>query len=404
MAKTFQGRLEDMKKYFNRLRDVFVANRLQLFLLFLFLLAFLIYRPESKVVWALAVLFVALLLVQYLLLFKRNYFFYVLRAAVAVVLLFEMILPAKVRWPNLNESVIGDELTTVDDSLVWKAAPGVNSRVASFDVTTRDTAYSVLYSIDSMGRRDSARAVTVSRPLSLNMFGCSYTFGEGLPFNATIGYQFEQEDSSWKVNNYGFRGYGPNQMLIQILNMPKADGEYAADGLYTYIPDHLNRVWGGTEYLSWGGSSPDVYVVNNEVVVKKRSLIWQKANSFIYKSRIASYAKLRFEYPTHEKFLKRFAAIINKAAEIHCQKNPGKRFFVGLYPRLMKDEEEIFRKTGGWMKYLAPSISIIDAGSLDLEYDTTMRWTEYVIPLDGHPNGKLNKVYVDTLVRYLKAR
>ncbi len=98
----------------------------------------------------------------------------------------------------------------VDDELGFKPEPSklINARKKYNDNTIYDTEYS----IDSHGLRKTKSAG--SAQCSFLFFGGSTTFGEGLPDNHTLPYQFSKAlNYNYNVFNFGFHGYGPHQML-----------------------------------------------------------------------------------------------------------------------------------------------------------------------------------------------
>lgn len=88
------------------------------------------------------------------------------------------------------------------------------------------------------------------RPEGLNykkppiiLFGCSFTYGDGLKNNQTFSYKLSHL-SKRPVYNRGLNGWGPQNMLYQLRRKDfyseVKEPEYI---VYTFIPDHLNRMF-----------------------------------------------------------------------------------------------------------------------------------------------------------------
>ena len=79
---------------------------------------------------------------------------------------------------------------------------------------------------------------------SIVLFGCSYTYGDGLSEEETFSHQLYKSTKGYDVYNYGISGGGVQHMSyfikdIKILEEVKNPPEYV---FYTYIPSHIDRV------------------------------------------------------------------------------------------------------------------------------------------------------------------
>jgi hypothetical protein len=339
--------------------------------------------------------------VQYLMLKRSNLAFFIARTFLAVLFFMEgMYFLRSLReqpWRQYQMTPLIKTLRMKDDSLGWSLRSDLETRLVKHDTAARDTAYDIFLATDSKGLRDSSVSRNGVPHRRINLFGCSYTFGEGNHFSGTIGYSIETIDSTILTRNRGVGGYGPHQMLVQIMRMDSADCR--GDAVYTYIHDHLNRVWGATSYLSWGKNSPDVYIEDDSAILRKRNGAWVFLNDLLFKSRLAERWKLRFFPPRSEEYMKRFASIINKSADLYLGKNPQARFYVGIYP-IRESSRSLHELKLLWLKHLDERITVIDVESMCLASSKNINTKEY-FHVDGHPKGLMNMLYADSLLRHM---
>jgi hypothetical protein len=265
-----------------------------------------------------------------------------------------------------------------------------------------DTIYDVSYSSDKYGRRASDRSflydmqIVKDRDKKHAVFlGCSFTFGEGLIYNSTFPFLFENIHPDYNSYNYGVNGYGPHQICflfndgINIINN-EAVQEDSGFCLYSYIDDHLNRVYGSNRFLSLDNYSPNVYIENNIAVIKKHSFFKKLINWIINNSETLIYFKIANTYPKTETFYKRFANLINYISMKYWNMKPCGKFYVALHPGYNNQDLS-------WIKYLNKKIIILDIPPPeDFETDSS-----YSIKNDGHPTKKLNAYYVDQLSKMI---
>ena len=79
--------------------------------------------------------------------------------------------------------------------------------------------YRVTYSIDENKRRIHEQKQPLGDYLGIiNLFGGSFAFGEGLNDDQTINWYLSKIFPKYKINNYGFHGYGVHQALYFLEN------------------------------------------------------------------------------------------------------------------------------------------------------------------------------------------
>jgi len=121
--------------------------------------------------------------------------------------------------------------------------------------------------------------------------------------------------------------------------------------IYTYIDDHLNRVYGGSDYLKYGSETSDVYIVKNNIILNSRSEIKNNICSTIRKSNFLDFFNVKLNYPKSDKFYLRFARILNYIFLRTKKLKPNSNFIIGIYPKYGQDLK--------WIKFLNKKIRLI---------------------------------------------
>lgn len=96
-------------------------------------------------------------------------------------------------------------------------APEPRTRVNGRRARGGEIFYDVIYTIDADGLRVAPPHVASDDPECLLFFGGSFTFGEGVADHEAMPYQVGiRTGGRYQVYNFGFRGYGPHQMLAAL--------------------------------------------------------------------------------------------------------------------------------------------------------------------------------------------
>ena len=389
-----------IKKYINALVAILKEKGVLHFFILGFTLLLVFRSIEHKLTFNLFIAFIFSFILQSLLLLKKSYVFYLIRILLIVFICFEIIF-GRLNYKNDSKKARVEEDTYNEENpiLGYRMRPNI-SRFKCLKIFGKDTIYNVLYSSDKYSRRvadyiDTIEPATIKSKHAL-FLGCSYTFGEGLPYESTFSYLFEKNNPDYKSYNYGYKGYGPHQSAlffkdgVNTLNK-EAIEQNEGFAVYTFINDHLNRVYGGSIYLSYGHMTPDVYINNNKLVSKKRSKFRLLLAEFLINSQTMKYFHIRFSYPKTEAYYKRFADIINYTADQYIQLFPKSNFYVGLFPNFHEATDS------AWVKYLNPEVSVI---SVPPPADFNINRKDYIVnPIHDsiHPNEKLNTYYVNYL-------
>jgi len=391
------------QKFIILLQDKKFQNFFLLITFLLLLLWPILWPNQISVIYILVVLFYISVVLQYISRIKRSYTLFLFRALIVIYFCFEIIfgiLSKKVK----NEYWYDGNFQIYDAELGWKLRPNCIEE-KSFKLFGRDTVYNVYVSSDKYGRRVSNED-TLADTVIENVFkrkhaiflGCSITFGRGLINDSSFPSIFEHKYQDFKSYNYGFNGYGPQQGCLlfdegtNVINN-NAVPEDSGFCLYTYIDDHLNRVYGGSEYLylCQAKGSPDVYINENRLEHKKRSYIHTFIAWFLFNSKTMKYFNITLTYPKTEEFYKRFAGIINYTAHEYWKIKPHGEFYIGLYP--IKN----FVKDTSWVRFLNSKIKVLRI-SIPQDFDST---PSYTIKNDGHPTNKLNSYYVREISKFV---
>ncbi|MDR1783962.1 MAG: hypothetical protein LBR13_06865 [Dysgonamonadaceae bacterium] len=399
-------------KYFGNLGTLLKDNAYLYFLISGFLLFFvtiyiaIIYVVQSWYFFflgAFIVLFLLTLAIQHILLMKKCYTLYIVRLILLVFIVtqaFGMIMSKQgvsTKSGNFMDSYEYDKL------MGFKSRPNMDT----YHTLTlgEDTIFNAHYVTDSLGRRIAADADYVKTDSLLKphkhalFFGCSFTFGEGLDYFSTFPYLFEKHNPDYQSYNYGLRGGGPHQFALLFdngINVINKNTIKEPEGIavYTFINDHLSRVFATTGYLQWAGNNiPDVCVENDSLVVKRvsgKKIFFSRVLNFVY---LFKYMKLSTHYPQTDEFYKRFADIINYTAKKYKEVCPDGAFYVTAYP-FPDDGIDL-----GWVKFLSPDIKFVE---VEVPADLEQNRDKYRIPHDNHPTETMNEFFIEKITPEIK--
>lgn len=388
---------EKQKVYFQKFLNKLYENRFSFILLsfaFVFILVWSICVSTKYLIILLFLFCCFIYIIQSLCLIKRNIVTYTFSAFFLILLYFELIFCVLNYSPGSSITGYYDYVTK--DSIVgWRFMPNCH-KVRSTKIINKDTVYDVYYSSDDYSRRinDDKRIFDNKGPVSAKkhaiFLGCSFTFGQGLDYTSTFPYLFEQENPEFISYNYGFSNYAPQEFCLFFDNgintinntsIPEDEGFC----FYSFIDDHLNRVYGGSSYLSNANTndSPEVSVIENQLFFQKRSFFKKLISWILNNSETLKYFGISITYPKTEAFYLRFAEIINYTAYKYWDLKPNGNFYVSLYPHKYCVSDT------SWVKFLDKRIIVLKTNFPD-DFDTN---SLYLIKDDGHPDKELNMFY-----------
>jgi hypothetical protein len=275
-------------------------------------------------------------------------------------------------------------------------APKAGSVLTSCKTIELDTIYCVQYVVDDNGRRQMP--LSDSATAHLMLFGCSYTYGEGVNNIETFAYQLGLAMPTYQVYNYAYSGYGPQQMLaeLQFGNIANEVPQPHGYLIYILLPEHISRAAGAPYYLQgWGSSSPHyalqddslVYYANHKAwrpyyVAYQRFLGWSGIGSIV--------STVPNAYSGEEVDLT--VAILKEAQKKYLDLYPDGHFVVAL-PPVISAEESFVQIANALTK---AGLSVWDFHSeFDLQYPLA-------ISGDGHPSAGGHQRLAKALLAFIR--
>lgn len=292
---------------------------------------------------------------------------------------------------------LSDQLSMADPALGFKARP--NAAVSVQRRRGDSIAYSVTWHTDDHGRRITPTEGADLREQAALFFGCSFTFGEGVEDAQTLPALFGAAASQYLPYNYGYMGYGPQGMFLQLDQDTLFDDIAKPVGLivYTYIPDHVNRLIGRMRLVTkWAGVLPCLEETNEGIQCLgsfESSGLWRQ--HFYNIAAMSSLLKaFRIDFPVNitSKHYSFFADVLNASAAKAKHRFPQARHIVLMYPRETSGLEagRVFTESG--LEVLQLEGQVPDDFALGPKYN---------LP-DRHPTAASYKFVVEALVKYLR--
>ena len=291
--------------------------------------------------------------------------------------------------------------TIPDENLGYRLLPNLDMPVTK--KANGEVIYSVVYKTDGAGRRivpDSSKAEDADKFIAF--FGCSFTFGEGVPDSATLPNQVAVKMPGYGVYNYAAPGYGPQQMLELARSGFVRDTIPQNDGIvvYTIFFDHLNRAVGRMLPVIQHAHHFPAYRLEGDTLIRSGNFDTERPGllrlmSFINKSGIVRYFNLNFP-PLREADYKLTAYILLEARRIIAEQFGDVRFYILMYPSIPQLNQSLDRM----FRYIPPeSYTILDYHGIPYSRE------EYALHLkhDMHPSPQLHAHMAELLVEGLSA-
>ena len=249
----------------------------------------------------------------------------------------------------------------LDYKLGYSIIPGteINATNTVFAGSKKHICYKdITYQSDRKGRRISINQDFNSSKHAL-FFGCSYTFGVGLPNEHTLPSNFQKHsDNKFKSYNYGQSGHCAAQMLLKLRDPSMFDDIEKQNGcaVYLFINDHLKRSSGLYSFIKWYPWYPIFSIKENEL---QGPFYWLSGNHpFKYKlklrqildkfSHTGRYLNKHFLNTclSHEKATLTNIEIVKESYSLYKNLFPNNPFIVLNWPRSgAKDElKKLFEK------------------------------------------------------------
>jgi hypothetical protein len=151
-----------------------------------------------------------------------------------------------------------------DAQLGYKPIPGAQVQVTK--ELNGHLVYETSYAFDAWSRRITPVAPPRQRQKFIAFFGCSLTFGEGVRQDQTMPFYAGQLAPDYTPYNYGFSGYGPQQMLAKLQEdgMERELPEGSGVLVYTFFGAHIKRAIGSMQVFNeWSYNMP-YYTLNSQ--------------------------------------------------------------------------------------------------------------------------------------------
>ena len=278
-----------------------------------------------------------------------------------------------------------------DSVLGYKPAP----RQVFRDMATagKELIYEVEYTIDEHSRRVTPAENRTARNRYALFFGGSHTFGEGLADDEPLPYFFGAKITEYVPYNYGFMGYGPQQMLTKLyLSAIETEvSEKEGVAFFLYIGHwHVYRAIGEMVVSNgWGDRLPYFTIAEDDRLVCHGSFhagrpILSRVYEMLGTSRFVQAFGITFPPFLREKHYRLTARIIQEARDQYESIFDNDNFYVIISPATHPDHR-------------ASSVAIIPhleaAGIKYLDYSRLFSFDQagYHIPHDGHPSRLANQ-------------
>lgn len=227
--------------------------------------------------------------------------------------------------------------------------------------------------------------------------GCSLVFGEGLPVEETLSWNFQKTVPDVEAVNLGSMGGGLHTLLrwTELFSLRELGLPEKGHFLYFFFPDHLNRFFLRINYLQWGDPGSPVYEERNGKIVYTGPLKeTQRFKSVRMLSEIGmKHVPLRADPPLYEKEeLRKFVMGI-KELKARVQKAlPHSKFSVILFPfgTTAPEGNQLF-------------LDELKTAGIDF-FESAPEFTEgkesLSIPGDGHPNFRFNQLMTEVIRKW----
>jgi len=200
-------------------------------------------------------------------------------------------------------------------------------------------------------------------------------------YDETLPFYFAEFMPQYTPYNYGFHGYGPQQMLskLQAAGIQSEIREKRGILIYTYIPSHVPRAIGSMESISWGSNTPFYTIDAKGFLVRKGS--FESSRPFITllysvlgRSAILKYFRIDFPVIINKYHYRLTTRIIAESRKIFRETFISEGFYVIVYPNKLSGK--------GIKAYLK------NAGIIYFDYSDLFdhKSEEYYIEGDGHPS------------------
>lgn len=173
---------------------------------------------------------------------------------------------------------------------------------------------------------------------SVVLFGCSFTYGDGLSEEETFSHQLFENTNGYDIYNFGISGGGVQHMLyllkdLNILNTLKNPPEYI---IYTYIPNQIERI---RYYYFWVSTANFISITSkfdkhNNIVLEK-DVFFPKPLYRTFIMKLFYNVKSKYEKTDEKKYFndnkEMFYQMLLQSKQIINNKYPQTKFVLLIY-------------------------------------------------------------------------
>lgn len=290
-----------------------------------------------------------------------------------------------------------EEFFLEDEVLGFRPKPNV--RVRSTMTAKGKALYDAVYSIDARSRRVTRSIPGAAQTQFALFFGGSYTFGQGVNDDETIPYQFARLLPRYRAYNYGFCGYGPQQMLakLQTAKLACEIDEPSGIAIYILMEHHIRRAIGSMYvHNTWGRNMPYYALEPDGRLVRKGTFTTGRpAVAFMYRVLGASQILKRFHLSlplrTTERHILLTCRIIQEAGKLFREQFDDGGFLVLIYPGTTYADR------------IAACLRRLHVPCLDYSALVEYKSPAYTIPVDEHPSPAAHLAIAQRLARDVPA-
>ncbi|THB77011.1 MAG: hypothetical protein D6B25_08185 [Desulfobulbaceae bacterium] len=261
--------------------------------------------------------------------------------------------------------------------------------------------YDADYTVDNHYRRVTPNHQQQNQKHAL-FLGGSFTFGHGLEDDQTLPAIFQQVSEEYTAYNYGFNGFGTNNVLARVQNQNLADQIPEKQGVafYIFIEDHMARTIGTMDrYAKWVHSSPYYYLDGKTVIRDKDFKQGRPVLSWIYEHiyqlAIIQYLQIDFPAVMRARHYELVGSMIKEIETTYHSHFPDGNFFVVFYPSPVHPPSEE-------VSQLKPRLTDRNISYIDLKgaIDYNQR---YRLEDGSHPNSEAHRILIHKLLSHITA-
>lgn len=259
------------------------------------------------------------------------------------------------------------------------------------------------YLINSIDSRNSGRKYNIGGLNNINIYGCSFTFGDGLNDEETFSYILQGRLRQFNINNYGVSGYGILDIYEKIINTIDTNTRIVIINYAHFQSDRLpgSRYW--NKYRCMYLNNTQVNFLMKHIHIP---LIFINQRNLEYDTVLF---KRYIQLPLQDKL-----AIIEVLSRIYEEK----------IERITKNKLEISNKLIKKIKKLCVEKNILLVitnidGYIQTEKDikyfsknSNFIYLDFKVPNDnkkynlypddGHPNALANQIFADSLFQCIQ--